>query len=39
MGYWRRTQSFWRHAYTANVVTMAAGFVLVGYQLAGLTVS
>ena len=39
MGYWRRTQSFWRHAYTANVVTMTAGFILVGYQLAGLTVS
>ena len=35
MGFWRRTASFWRHAYTANVVTMAAGFVLVGYQLTG----
>jgi hypothetical protein len=35
MGFWRRTASFWRHAYTANAVTMAAGFVLVGYQLAG----
>ena len=22
MGYWRRTDSFWRHAYTANVVMM-----------------
>ncbi|HEX8215577.1 MAG TPA: HupE/UreJ family protein [Allosphingosinicella sp.] len=39
MGYWRRTRSFWRHAYTANVVTMTAGFILVGYQLAGLAVS
>ena len=39
MGYWRRTQSFWRHAYTANVVTMTAGFILVGYQLAGLAAS
>jgi hypothetical protein len=39
MGFWRRTQSFWRHAYTANVVTMTAGFVLVGYQLAGLSAS
>lgn len=39
MGYWRRTQSFWRHAYTANVVTMTAGFVLVGYQLVGWSVS
>ena len=35
MGYWRRTRSFHRHAYAANVVLMTAGFVLVGYQLAG----
>jgi hypothetical protein len=35
MGYWRRTGSFARHAYTGNVVVMAAGFVLMGYQLAG----
>ena len=35
MGYWRRTASFGRHAYTANVMIMAAGFLLMGYQLAG----
>jgi len=35
MGYWRRTASFSRHAYTGNVVVMAAGFLLMGYQLAG----
>lgn len=35
MGFWRRTVGFWRHAYTANVVIMTAGFVLIGYQLAG----
>jgi hypothetical protein len=35
MGYWRRTPSFTRHAYTANVVVMGAGFLLMGYQLAG----
>jgi hypothetical protein len=35
MGFWRRTTSFARHAYTANVVLMTAGFVLMGYQLAG----
>jgi hypothetical protein len=35
MSYWRRTSSFTRHAYTGNVVLMAAGFVLMGYQLAG----
>ena len=39
MSYWRRTDSFWRHAYTANVVTMTAGFVLVGYQLTGWALS
>ena len=35
MGYWRRTTSFSRHAFTANTVLMAAGFILFGYQLAG----
>ena len=35
IGYWRRTPSFSRHAYTANVVVMGAGFLLMGYQLAG----
>lgn len=35
MGYWRRTQSFWHHAYSANVVLMSLGFILTGYQLAG----
>ena len=39
MGYWRRTASFWRHAYTANVAMMSAGFLLMGYQLTGLIVS
>ena len=35
MGYWRRTDGFGRHAYTANVAIMTAGFVLMGYQLVG----
>lgn len=35
MGYWRRTASFLKHAYTANVVMMAAGFMLAGYQIVG----
>ena len=35
MGYWRRSKSFRRHAYAANVMLMTAGFVLVGYQLTG----
>ncbi len=39
MGWWRRHPSFLRHAYTANVALMSAGFVLVGYQLTGYVVS
>ena len=39
MGYGRRTESFWRQAYTANAVMMAAGFMLVGYQLTGYFIS
>ena len=35
MGFWRRTDGFWRHAYTANVAMMSAGFVLIGMQLTG----
>ena len=35
MGFWRRTQSFMRHAFAANTVLMTAGFMLVGYQLVG----
>jgi len=36
MGFWRRTAGFLRHAYTANVAMMCAGFMLIGYQLTGL---
>ena len=39
MGYWRKTTSFWKHAYTANVVMMSAGFILVGYQMTGYFVA
>jgi hypothetical protein len=35
MGCWRRFDSFLRHAYTVNTVMMAAGFLLIGYQLTG----
>jgi hypothetical protein len=35
MGFWRRSDSFLRQAYTANTVTMTAGFMLIGYHLAG----
>ena len=39
MGYWRRTESFWRHAYIANVAMMSAGFLLMGYQVTGLFIA
>lgn len=39
MGFWRKTSSFWRHAYTANVVVMTLGFILAGYQLVGFLVA
>ncbi|MBM7407916.1 hypothetical protein EDF69_003554 [Sphingomonas sp. JUb134] len=39
MGFWRRSRGFARHAYTANVLLMTAGFVLIGFQLTGLAVA
>ncbi len=39
MSYWRRSGSFIRHAYAANVALMSAGFMLMGYQLTGLALS
>jgi hypothetical protein len=39
MGFWRKTPSFWRHAYAANVVLMTLGFILAGYQLVGFFVA
>lgn len=39
MGFWRRTPAFARQAFSANVVLMTAGFVLIGYQLAGYSIS
>jgi len=38
MGFWRRTRSFWKFAYSANVAMLCAGFVLFGYQLVGFVV-
>lgn len=35
MGFWRRTASFSRHAFTANILLMIAGFILFGYQIVG----
>jgi hypothetical protein len=39
MAYWRRTAAFSRQAFAANVVVMACGFALMGYQLTGYFVS
>lgn len=39
MSYWRKTPSFLKHAYAANVLMMTAGFVLIGYQLTGYFVA
>jgi hypothetical protein len=39
ISFWRRSDSFFRHAYTANVAMMAAGFVLIGMHLTGYVVT
>jgi HupE / UreJ protein len=39
MNYWRRTASFTRHAYAANVALLTAGFILTGFQLTGYAVA
>lgn len=39
ISYWRRSPSFFKHAYKANVAMMAAGFILVGFQLTGYFVN
>ncbi len=38
MGFWRRSVSFMRHAYAAQVVLMTCGFLLIGYQTIGFFV-
>lgn len=35
MGFWRRMDGFKHHAFSANAALMAAGFVLMGYQMTG----
>ena len=39
MSFWRQTTSFFKHAYTTNTFIMTAGFLLIGYQLTGYSVS
>jgi len=35
MGWWRRAESFHKHAFLTNTFLMAGGFVLMSYQIAG----
>ena len=39
MGFWRRHPGFWKHAYSANVAMMSAGFMLIGFHLTGYVVA
>ena len=39
MSFWRRSEGFLRHAYSANVTLMIGGFIFVGYQLTGFYIS
>lgn len=39
MNFWRTTDAFKRQSYTANIVLMCAGFMLIGYQLVGYFVT
>ncbi|WP_420906744.1 HupE/UreJ family protein [Vibrio coralliilyticus] len=39
MGFWRRQSFFYRQAYSANVIMMSLGFMLIGYQLTGYVVA
>lgn len=35
MGFWRRHNMFYKHAYKANTLLITAGFMLIGFQLTG----
>lgn len=35
MGFWRRSPHFMQQAYSANVIVMSLGFMLMGYQITG----
>ncbi|SEQ92193.1 HupE/UreJ family protein [Thalassovita taeanensis] len=39
MGYWRKSPNFFSQAYTANVVMMSMGFILMGLQITGYFVA
>ena len=35
LAYWRMNKNFLKHAFVANTVIMAGGFILMGYQITG----
>jgi len=39
MGFWRKSPKFFAQAYTANVVMMSMGFILMGLQITGYFVA
>lgn len=39
MGYWRKSERFFRQAYSVNVVMMSLGFILMGLQITGYFVA
>ena len=39
ISFWRKSENFMRHAYTANAFIMMLGFLLMGYQITGYFVS
>jgi hypothetical protein len=39
MGYWRKSPNFMRQAYTANVIMMSMGFMLMGLHITGYIVA
>ncbi len=39
MGYWRKSPNFMRQAYTANVIMMSMGFMLMGLHITGYLVA
>jgi hypothetical protein len=39
ISFWRRSGSFFKHAYRANVLMMMLGFLLMGYQITGYFVA
>jgi len=39
MGFWRKSPRFFLQSYTANVVIMSLGFMLMGYQITGYFVA